>query len=188
MLKITDGKMPDIAASRFKYADAREPLGRMIFPITRWLRAIYAGKYMEPAERHLDIGCGDGYFLKRSNCKERLGLDKLFGDEVNDKINFPNDYFDYVTLLAVIEHLDPKESFIKEIARVLKQNGKLIITTPKQNESVFLKAYAKDIDKEHKSYFDLDQMNCLTRKYFYLKKYKTFLFGLNQVFVMEKRT
>ena len=142
----------------FAYIKRRGLVGRIILPITRYLRAINAEKYMRPAKRHLDIGCGDGYFLRRSKCQERFGLDKLLGDEVIDKLDFPDSYFDYVTMLAVIEHISCPESIFKEVARVLKTGGRFIITTPRKSADLLIKIYAKGIDEEHKSYFDDDRM------------------------------
>ena len=61
---------------------------------------------MGKGERHLDIGCGDGHFLRRSKCRERVGLVLLLGDDIGDHLDFPDDYFDHVSMLAMIEHID----------------------------------------------------------------------------------
>lgn len=172
----------------FAYIKRRGLIGRIILPITRYLRAINAEKYMEPAERHLDIGCGDGYFLRRSKCQERYGLDKLLGDEVTDKLDFPDSYFDYVTMLAVIEHISCPEDVFKEVARVLKTGGRFIITTPRKSADLLIKIYAKNIDEEHESYFDYDRMAKLAGTTFEIITYYRFLFGLNQIFCFEKIT
>jgi SAM-dependent methyltransferase len=172
----------------FAYIKRRGLVGRIILPITRYLRAINAEKYMEPAERHLDIGCGDGYFLRRSKCQERYGLDKLLGDEVTDKLDFPDSYFDYVTMLAVIEHISCPEDIFKEVARVLKTGGRFIITTPRKSADLLIKIYAKNIDEEHESYFDYDRMAQLAGTTFEIITYRRFLFGLNQLFCFEKIT
>ncbi len=46
------------------------------------------------------------------------------------QINYDKDYFDCVIFQDVIEHLEGAANAIKEINRVLKQDGVLIITTP----------------------------------------------------------
>ena len=53
---------------------------------------------MGKGERHLDIGCGDGHFLRRSKCRERVGLVLLLGDDIGDHLDFPDDYFDHVSI------------------------------------------------------------------------------------------
>lgn len=142
MLKITEECELGNTPKPFSYAAGWNLWTRYVLPITRWLRAINAEKYMNARQRHLDIGCGDGYFLRRSKCNERYGLDKLIGDEVNDTLDFPYNYFDYVTMLAVIEHLFQPEELISEIWQVLKPDGKLIITTPKKADEFLILLYS----------------------------------------------
>lgn len=186
MIKISkDGQFGENIES-LAYIKRRGLVGRVILPITRHLRAVNAERYMKPAERHLDIGCGDGYFIKRSKCNERIGLDKLLGDDVTDKLDFPDSYFDYVTMLAVIEHISCPEDIFKEVARVLKTGGHFIITTPRKSADLLIKIYAKNIDEEHESYFDYDRMTKLAGTMFEIVIYHRFLFGLNQVFCLEK--
>ena len=99
----------------------------------------------------LDLGCGPGsffYVLREKNKKAILyGIDvskkqidfasKLvksasFCASDAIKIPFKDDTFDYVTLIEVIEHLNKniERNIFNEIKRVLKKNGKIIITTP----------------------------------------------------------
>lgn len=188
MLKIDKNQISNTEIPPFSYIKPRGGiLGRAILTFTRWLRAINARRYMQSADRHLDIGCGDGYFLKRSKCQECFGLDKLFGDNINSRLEFPDNYFDYVTMLAVIEHIDDPEPLIAEITRVLKPGGKLIITTPQKIVHIFLRIYIKDIDSKHVCYYNLESIIKLTKGNFMLKAYQKFLFGLNQVFCLEKK-
>ena len=46
------------------------------------------------------------------------------------KLPFKNEFFDVVTCLEVIEHLHNPDNLIKEIYRVLKPGGVLILSTP----------------------------------------------------------
>jgi len=45
------------------------------------------------------------------------------------KTNFPNNSFDVITCLSVIEHGVNVESFLKETSRLLRRNGKLYVST-----------------------------------------------------------
>lgn len=186
MLKITKGEEFEEGIQPLEYIKKRNIIGRIILPITRHLRAVNAERFMTRKKRHLDLGCGDGYFLKRSQCEERFGFDRLFGDEIKDTLDFPDAYFDYVTMLAVIEHLSEPREILKEIARILKPEGHLIITTPKKSARWIIKFYAREIDKEHKSYFDLGRIQQLTKENFKLIGYHTFALGFNQVFCLRK--
>ena len=187
MIKITkEGEFGAFLES-LGYIKRRGLIGKVILPITRYMRAVNAERYMEPAGRHLDIGCGDGYFLRRSKCEQRYGLDRLLGDEVIDKLNFSDSYFDYVTMLAVIEHLSQPEDIFKEVWRVLKTGGHFIITTPRKSAELLIRMYAKNINEEHKSYFDYDRIKKLAGTMFDMTGHHTFIFGLNQAFCLKKR-
>ncbi|HDZ77512.1 MAG TPA: methyltransferase domain-containing protein [Candidatus Omnitrophica bacterium] len=188
MLKIIDGEISNFKVEAFSYIKTRGFASRLILAVTRWFRSVNVEKYINRSERQLDLGCGDGYFLKRSKCRERFGLDKLLGDNIEGKLDFPDNYFDYVTLIAVIEHISHPEQLIIEIRRILKTGGRLIITTPKKTAEKLIKLYVKDIEGEHVRYYDREKMIELTKDGYALEAYHVFLFGLNQVFCFKKHS
>lgn len=134
---------------------------------------------------HIDLGCGDCSLLKLSPCAEKYGLDQRLGDYIKDKLDFPDRSADYITMLAFIEHLDDAVPVIKECERVLKVEGRLIITTPLKRSEKFLKLWHKDIEKEHKMYFDRGSMEKILSPYFRIERYKKVF--LNQLFVCVKK-
>lgn len=88
--------------------------------------------------RLLDYGAGTGHFAQAQrkkgwdvfaidpySSKSDKGYCMLDGDAV--KLNFPDDYFDAVTLWYVIEHLRNPDEAIKEFRRVLKPGGILLL-------------------------------------------------------------
>ena len=190
MITMTKDGTSGASLEELGYIDKRSFIGRMVLPVTRWLRAINVEKYIDrktaPNQRLLDIGCGDGYFLKRSNCEERFGLDKRLGDEVTDALDFPDNHFDYVTMLAVIEHIKDPLILMKEVHRVIKPGGRYIMTTPKEAAEFLIHLYVRDIEEEHEIYFDQDSMKIMIDGLFEMTNYSTFILGLNQVFCLEK--
>lgn len=98
----------------------------------------------------LDIGCSIGWFPKialdlqvREIYAIEPDLDKLslakkaapkaiIAHGYAGSLEFPDNKFDVVTLLDVIEHIpkNTEEEVLKEISRVLKSRGYLILTTP----------------------------------------------------------
>lgn len=169
----------------FGYIGKKRPLSRLLLPLTRWLRAVNVERYMGVGDRHLDIGCGDGYFLFRSKCRERIGLDKLLGDEVTDTLAFPDNHFDFVTMLAVIEHVADPQALLAEVARVLKPGGRLIMTTPKRAADALIRLYVDDIDEQHEDYFDRESIGRMATPLFDFTGHHTFLLGLNQAFCLS---
>lgn len=87
----------------------------------------------------LDLGCGDGWFVKKLSELEgieAMGVDINLKEETKNllkisayRLPFFSNSFDYVLTIEIIEHLHPK--VYKEIKRVLKPGGKLIVTSPK---------------------------------------------------------
>lgn len=94
---------------------------------------------------HLDIGAGGGDLIKhlRKELKinsmacdfhvERFGLEGVPIEKVDlNKEGLPYDEstFDLITCSEVIEHLENYRSLVREIHRVLKPGGIVILTTP----------------------------------------------------------
>lgn len=95
----------------------------------------------------LDYGCGNGkyipYFMNHydyhasDNCSEFIEMINTRYPTIKTNLcdvcqnNYPNDYFDVIISIAVIHHLSSEEkriSMLKEISRILKSNGKCLIT------------------------------------------------------------
>lgn len=94
----------------------------------------------------LDIGCGEGFFLFNASkagyitkgvelsqnateyARREFGLDVEVG--LFEKMQFPENYFDVVTLWQVLEHLSQPLTVLKEAHRVLKPGGLLAVSTP----------------------------------------------------------
>lgn len=103
----------------------------------------------------LDLGCGDGFYLHLlSNLDIELvlyGVDydrnalnsaqkNLYFKAVNfkradlrEKLPFPDNYFDGIVMSEVMEHLPDDVRCMKEVRRVLKKGGKVVISVPHTN-------------------------------------------------------
>lgn len=115
---------------------------------------------LDLSSRILDVGCGRGYLaivLKQLGY-ELYAIDLINLNEYNDRwrkysirvvrgdienafLPFTDERFDLVIFSEVIEHLDPRKVkfVLKEINRVLKRRGLLLLTTP--NLASFSKLY-----------------------------------------------
>lgn len=100
--------------------------------------------------RFLDVGCGDGRYLKMMH---KLGIPKscLYGVELDaDQVNklnqdgfngffgriedvakdLPNESFDLIVLLQVLEHVSDPRTMVSTLSNLLRKGGVLIIETP----------------------------------------------------------
>lgn len=104
-------------------------------------------KYASDSGQLLDFGAGQGDFLKEmvsSGTKYMChGVDLMYSNvpgvnwyvqDLNKKLQFKDGQFDVITCIEVIEHLENPRQIIRDLARVLKPEGVLIVTTP-NNES-----------------------------------------------------
>lgn len=103
-------------------------------------------------QKILDMGAGEGYFCKllgehivRNYGKEPSSIlkacdlfpetfryDKVQCDRIDANFNLPYEdgKFDTVTCIEVIEHIEDQFSLIREIFRIVKPGGRVIMTTP----------------------------------------------------------
>ena len=63
----------------------------------------------------------------KNNLREGL---RFFQSELNRDFSFRDDCFDYCVCLETIEHLENPWHFTRELARILKPGGRLILSTP----------------------------------------------------------
>jgi len=100
----------------------------------------------QPPGRILDIGCGEGHFLAemRKHGWEPIGLDRnpskaaFARDVLNleahsrrfEDTDFPSEGFDAVTMWDSLEHLHHPLAALREIRRILKPEGHLLLRVP----------------------------------------------------------
>jgi SAM-dependent methyltransferase len=112
----------------------------------RVLRAVLDGLPLPPPERAsiLDAGCGSGrtlddlsrYGSAHGTELNQLGIEatRRRGHEVRaapvESIPYGDASFDLVTCLDVIEHTDDDRAALRELRRVTKPGGRLVVTVP----------------------------------------------------------
>lgn len=121
----------------------------LLEPLLARLRAQQANRLI-PGElrlgRILDIGCGsDAYFLAHTSFKEKFAIDQAPASiprpdimrhtidlNLNPALPFEDGFFNVVSMLAVVEHLDPQMlvELFRESHRVLRDEGMVVLTTP----------------------------------------------------------
>ena len=117
-----------------------------------YTRQGFAFEHVQHGMKCLDYGCYDGHFIKI--VKEHkdvhfVGVDKnrkiisenpynLKLMHITDELPFDDKGFDCVTMLDVLEHIYNQDFVLRQINRVLKTGGALIVTVPKKHAFSFL--------------------------------------------------
>lgn len=124
----------------------------------------------------LDMGCGDGEFLKYVNDKvEKNGIDfsrtgiekarqKVKGNFYVGDINeteFNDSCFDIITIIETLEHVDNPEDTLRETKRLLKNGGKFIISVPHPEHDIYNARAWPECYSLHISSFTFDNLKRL---------------------------
>ncbi len=135
--------------------------------------------YLEAAKivsgQVLEIGTGSGYGVEiiAPQAVRFVTIDKYQTDTLDNapanvqflQINvpplegIPSGAFDYVITFQVIEHIQKDSIFLQEIHRVLKEGGKLIVTTPNKKMSITRNPW-------HVREYTVEELKQLVLKYF----------------------
>lgn len=105
--------------------------------------------------RLLDIGCGQGEYLQRLRIKNQYNM-QLYGVDVGGvdeermrkqsikffkgdlaEAKFKDAFFDVVTINHALEHVEDPVRVLREINRILKKTGKLIIGIPNTGSATY---------------------------------------------------
>lgn len=158
-----------------------------------------------------DIGCGmEGQFLLSLKDKisygygfdmktENRSIDNIslkLVDDLHNGIPLPDDSVDYAFLIAVLEHLSEPQIILREISRILKQGGKLVLTTPTPSAKPLLELMAfrlhvisEDEILDHKHYYTEAEIRniCSMCGLDIGQSYHKFWFGMNSIACGEKK-
>ena len=146
----------------------------------------------------LDVGCGSGELLQRLKDKDVYGVDvgKEFiryclshcgyakvSKQNAEHLDFSSCSFEDVICSEVIEHLESPMKALREFHRVLKPNGRLILTTPRAClrwsllEYVWSRVRREKLEVNHES-FSMYRLGRLLRQAgFNVKSLKPFMGG-----------
>jgi SAM-dependent methyltransferase len=178
--------------------------------IANW-RLSKVKKYVSKGDTVLDFGCGyQAYFLNniKNEILKGVGIDSdIEAHSINENIElvqfnyqarlpFEDNTFDKIFLLAVYEHipLDKTIPLLLELKRILKPNGKIILTIPTPNGKPVLEFMAYKLRvisivqiSDHVKYYAKEDMLEDSKKAgLKLTFHEYFQLGWNSLQVLEK--
>ncbi|MBK8494193.1 MAG: methyltransferase domain-containing protein [Chitinophagaceae bacterium] len=134
------------------YQDLHE-LNSWYYQDNRWEHPL-ALSYLKPADKILEIGSGDGFFIKlckKNNINDIKGLElntaaaakatqegnSIINETIQDHCVQHAGEYDVVCNFQVLEHIVDIRSFMESSLAVLKKGGKMIIAVPNNNPYLF---------------------------------------------------
>lgn len=150
--------------------------------------------------RLLDVGCGENRLVRQYG--DGVGVDVVdWGDVdlvVKDSasIPLPGESFDTISFVACLNHISNRRAVLAEALRLLKPDGRLLVTMiPPGVSAVWHRIAAPwDHDQEHRGIhegevwgFTTPQMTALLRDAgFEVERLQRFVFRLNTLYVARK--
>lgn len=128
-------------------------------PHLGWYHEIFFEESL-PVKKILDIGCGRGDFIKVAENKGYLvagidfdetnieiarrnfGLKNVYATTIEEFLSEnPKKRFDIITFFEVLEHLPDPRSFIKNVKKLLAQEGYIVVSVPNRKRFINTIAY-----------------------------------------------
>jgi len=173
-------------------------------PFLRQRRIAAAAPFL--AGRVLDYGCGAGALADHIGPELYAGvetdvesLNRARREHPRHRFYHPVEFdghgraFDTIALLAVIEHIEDRAGFLRDLVRFLAPGGRVVLTTPHPLAGPIHGAGAKaglfsrEAGEEHGSLVGKKGMMRLAAEAgFIVTARRRFLLGLNQLFILEQ--
>ncbi len=130
------------------YEELWRDLPEELTPPDRELRVAFMGDHVGEGDRVLDLGCGDGWMAAEMTARGAtvIGVEVAFAAlarararhpeldvrhvEIDGPLPLPDTSVDVVWASEVIEHVGDTARWLSEVRRVLRPQGRLLVTTP----------------------------------------------------------
>ena len=172
--------------------------------LQRW-RIHTAQRWIPDGAAVLDIGCyqGELFQVLATRLGSGIGIDPLARElttpayrllplSFSEPLPFPDQSFDAVVLLATLEHMSDKDPLARECRRLLRPNGRVIITVPSPLVDVIVETMVKlrladgmSLEQHH-GFKPQETVPLFASNGFDLERQTRFQLGLNYLFVFKR--
>jgi SAM-dependent methyltransferase len=164
----------------------------------------YPLRTARPAARTLEIGPGNGSHLSYENLDEQeeyvaLELRESLSSDIGQghpnlrvvvgdcqkRLEFPDDWFDRVLAIHVLEHLDNLPAALTEIARVLKPSGRFSVVIPAEGGLGYALGRRVTVQRQFEHRYNMPYQWMI--RYEHVSTAREVLAELKKAFVVEDR-
>jgi SAM-dependent methyltransferase len=169
-------------------------------------RSRVARAWIRPGGCVLDIGCHQGEFLDSLGTRiaSSVGIDPLavpragrrhtlLSESFRESLPFPDQSFDAIVMLATLEHIRDKPPLGRECRRILRADGRLIVTVPSPRVDAIVAVLRRVclVDgmslEQHHGFDPCGTEQIFDHAGFFLEHRSRFQLGLNYLFVFRPR-
>lgn len=111
-------------------------------------------------QRRLGLGLTDGIMAETR--RRRSNIERIVLEDMTE-CSLPNAAFDGAVSVEVIEHVPDDEAFVRQIARVLKPGGWLVVTTPNGD---YVRNEPPDYNPDHLRHYRREELLALLSRRF----------------------
>lgn len=114
----------------------------------------------EELQKNLNLGLSEKILNNLNNKRSNIHS-VVIGDMLNN--NFPDDFFDGVVSIEVIEHIENDDLFLEQINRVIKPGAWVYLSTPNGD---YVKNEPPNFNPDHKRHYTKAELTDLLKHYF----------------------
>lgn len=138
----------------------------------------------------MDLACGDNRLVKKYG--EGVGVDIVKYQDVDvvvhDLANLPfrNHEFDTVAILAALNYFDNPGAVLREVSRVLKPDGMVLLTFLNKKTSRIWHSFWEKESTPRPAFSEAELTGCLKIAKMILVQKRVFMFGLNTIYFIKR--
>jgi len=138
----------------------------------------------------LDVACGDNRLVRRYG--SGVGVDIVRYEQVDvvchdlSRLPFSDGCFGTVAILAALNYFDDPDAVLREIRRILRPDGTLLVTFLNKNVSRLWHSIRERQITPRPSFDRVELMTCLRAANLRIVDERSFMLGLNTIYFIKR--
>lgn len=138
----------------------------------------------------MDLACGDNRVVRALGAGVGVDIADYQGVDVVcrdfTRLPFRDSEFDTVTILAALNYFDDPDAVLREIRRILRPDGTLLVTFLNKNVSRLWHSIRERQITPRPSFDRVELMTCLRAANLRIVDERSFMLGLNTIYFIKR--